>query len=328
MTTVSIARAAEELRKGNLVVFPTETVYGIGALAGNSKAVKKIFQAKGRPQKNPLIVHISSPRELSKLVAEIPEIAKKLMKKYWPGPLTLCFKKSSSLSHFVTAGLSTVCIRCPDHPIARALLKKVAEPLAAPSANLSGRPSATTGEDAKHHFKNRKGIFFLEGGASSLGLESTILDVSTKKPTLLRPGVISKEALEKFLGQKVIIPSSKRISSPGQLLKHYAPKGKLIVLQGSLGKRRKWITHHVRPTSKTVIGVIGKPISGYDCWILSPSEKGYQLYGKNLYRFLNWCDEKMATSIFLELSSSHSDLLPALLNRLQKASRGRIVMLP
>lgn len=323
---LSVLKAAEKLKNGHLVIFPTETVYGLGALASNNEAVKMIFQLKGRPQHNPLILHVSKDYPLKKLVQHIPKKAKILMKRFWPGPLTLCFKKSDEVSNMITAGLSTVCIRCPSHPIARQLLKKLGEPIAAPSANISGKPSSTTLSDAKRQFKKKKGVFFLEGGISPLGLESTIVDVSGKKIRLLRPGSVSVQDLEKVIKESIQQKSHRKITSPGQLLEHYAPKGKLTVIQGNRKKRRRWIQRHIRKR-KTILGVIGEPFLLREYFTLCSRDNHLKTYGKNLYRFLNWCDERQAKEIFLELPKTSHPLLPTLLNRLQKASSGNIVML-
>ncbi len=318
--------AAQKILAGELVVFPTETVYGLGALASNERAVAKIFEAKVRPQHNPLILHIADPKQLEELVEEIPEPAKKLIQHFWPGPLTLCFRKSKTVSDLVTAGLPTVCIRCPDHPLAQEFLKLVGKPVAAPSANLSGSPSTTRSEDAKRQLED-KGIFFLDGGQSPLGIESTVIDVTSSPPAILRHGAISKEEMEAVLGESIHDKTQgKEITSPGQMLEHYAPKGHLTVVMGESEKRRRFIKHHPDYKAST-IGFVGsfaglKPAHLFE---LSDRDQDQRTFAARLYTFLNWCDRIEAKIIFIEFPLQQDPLRSALLDRLGKASSGNIV---
>jgi len=325
---MNIQEASKKLLAGDLVVFPTETVYGLGALANNDEAVQKIFDVKGRPAINPLIVHIADEEQLRALVSEIPETAKILMKRFWPGPLTICFRKSDKVSGLVTAGLPTVCVRRPDHAVAQQLLELVGVPVAAPSANLSGKPSTTTFDDAKKQLE-KKGVFFLDGGASPLGLESTVVDCSRTPVRVLRPGAIDKAALEEALGEGVVEESSSiTISSPGQLLDHYAPTGQLTVLFGAREARRAWISSQASSAgAELALGIVGNLSTDAAHFLLAEDENDLPTYAQRLYRFLNWCDERGADKIILELPAGHHALLPALLNRLEKASRGHIVTL-
>jgi len=323
------SEAAQKLLSGALVVFPTETVYGLGALASNDQAVRKIFEVKGRPSHNPLILHIADNSQLQELVREIPPHAQKLMERFWPGPLTICFKKSNKVSDLVSAGLPTVCIRQPDHPAAQELLKEAGEAIAAPSANLSGKPSTTSFEHAKEQLK-QKGVYFLDGGKTPLGLESTVVDCSTETVRLLRPGMVSRTDLEECLRETIedhSKASPDHISSPGQLLEHYAPQGELMVVYGDAAQRKKWI--EALPGSADVLGTFADSSPAFQGkkYELADTEANLQAYASELYFFLNWCDQEQAKKIILELPASSDPLIPALLNRLEKASRGHIVSL-
>lgn len=325
---MTVHEAAQKLLRGALLVFPTETVYGLGALASNEKAIRKIFRVKGRPIHNPLILHIAEKRQLNELVQEIPSSAKILIDHFWPGPLTICFKKSKNVSDLVTAELPTVCIRQPSHPIAHRLLAMVNEPVAAPSANLSGKPSATTFRDAKRQLL-KKGVYFLPGRKSPLGIESTVVDCSGRNLRLLRPGVITKHTLESVIGKKIEDSSKgKKVRSPGQLLRHYSPSGKLMVLFGTREKRRKYLSqHHFDKKERWAFGLIGKKMKFVlpgTIFFIASSEQNLNTYASRLYRFLNNCDRAKAKHIVLELPKTKHPLLPTLVNRLEKASRGRI----
>lgn len=225
----TIAAAAEHLRAGRLVAFPTETVYGLGADATNGRAVAQIFAAKGRPRFNPLIVHVLDANA-AKAHAEFTPLAHRLADSFWPGPLTLVLEKraSSPLSDLVTGGLSSVAIRSPDHPVARALLVATGRPLAAPSANRSGHVSPTQAAHVDEDLGDRVAMV-LDGGATAHGLESTIVDARGEAPVLLRPGAVTVETIEAVLGSKVIRGDieAARPNAPGQLLSHYAPKARV-----------------------------------------------------------------------------------------------------
>lgn len=231
--------AARALREGKIVAFPTETVYGLGANALNSTAVEKIFKAKGRPSDNPLIVHIADKEKLYELTEDIPEKAAILMDKLWPGPLTLVFRKGSIIPPIITAGLNTVAVRMPEHPVARELIRLAEIPVAAPSANVSGKPSTTT---AKHVLDDLDGKIeiVVDAGSSRVGLESTVLDVTVDPPMLLRPGGITPKQIEDIIGHididktilgKVSLENVPK--SPGMKYKHYAPKAHVIIVKGT-----------------------------------------------------------------------------------------------
>jgi len=232
-----IACAADLLRRGELVAIPTETVYGLAANALDEAAVAKIFAAKGRPADNPLIVHVLSLEDAAPLVKEIPEQALLLAKTFWPGPLTIVLEKSGLIPDIVSAGLSTVALRSPSHPAARALLRACGLPLAAPSANKSGSPSPTR---AQHVLDDLPGIAVLDGGACDVGLESTVITLTTPTPILLRPGGVSLEDLETVLGKINIsgaitreLKPDEHAHSPGMKHRHYAPKAELTLVHGS-----------------------------------------------------------------------------------------------
>lgn len=233
-----LAEPAHALAEGKLVAFPTETVYGLGANALDTKAVQKIYEAKGRPSDNPLIVHIAKKDSLAMLVSEVPTKAKLLMDAFWPGPLTLVFKKSAFVPMSITAGLDTVAVRMPEHPIALELIRLAGIPVAAPSANVSGKPSPT---EAKHVLEDLDGKieYVVSGGKSRVGLESTVLDITSDIPVLLRPGGITPDQLQAVVGEIQIdktilgkIDEDNVPRAPGMKYKHYAPKAEVTIVEG------------------------------------------------------------------------------------------------
>ena len=235
----SIRRAAALLCAGELVAFPTETVYGLGADALNGEAAARIFAAKGRPADNPLIAHIAGESGLAGLIALEPcACARKLMRAFWPGPMTLIFPKSPRVPREVTAGLDTVAVRMPSHPVARALIRAAQTPIAAPSANRSGRPSPTT---AAHVLEDMEGRIplILDGGPCEVGLESTVVDVTGARPRILRPGGVTLEMREGVVGDVDVdegvlhqLQAGSQARSPGMKYKHYAPKGEVTIVTG------------------------------------------------------------------------------------------------
>lgn len=234
-----IALGARLLREGELVGFPTETVYGLGANALDREAVLSIFAAKGRPADNPLIMHIWHRDQLAGL-CEIPEGAEELMDAFWPGPLTLLFPRTEKVPDAVTAGLPTVAVRMPSMECTRALLKACGLPVAAPSANRSGRPSPTTAAHVMEDMEGRIPLI-LDGGSCQVGLESTVLDLTRGAPTVLRPGGITREMIEKVLGRHVALAGSilrplaegEKALSPGMRYRHYAPQGTVTLVEGA-----------------------------------------------------------------------------------------------
>ena len=233
-----IAKAAVLLKAGGLVAIPTETVYGLAANALDGSAVKRIFEAKGRPQDNPLIVHIASLDTLPKLVASVPDEALALADQFWPGPLTIILPKASCIPDEVSAGLETVAVRFPSHPVARAIIEASGLPLAAPSANTSGRPSPTKAEHVLHDLRGKIEAV-VDGGDCGVGLESTVVSLAGNRPRLLRPGGVTHEQLEETLGPVEIDPAVTHavqknavVSSPGMKYKHYSPKARVVILKG------------------------------------------------------------------------------------------------
>lgn len=232
-----IREAAEVLKKGGLVAFPTETVYGLGALVTVREAVRRIFEAKGRPPDNPLIVHLSSAEQLPEVASEVPEKALELARIFWPGPLTLVLRKREWVPDEVTAGLPTVAVRVPAHPVALALIEEAGAPIAAPSANLSGRPSPTTAEHVLSDLGGKiEGV--VDAGETLYGVESTIIDLTTEPPVLLRPGAMPLEKVEEVLGERVLVPDYARglgeaevARAPGMKYRHYAPRAALVVVE-------------------------------------------------------------------------------------------------
>ncbi len=235
-----ILKAADIIRNGGLVGMPTETVYGLAADALNSNAIKSIFQAKGRPSDNPLIVHIADIKDIEKygLAKDVPESAKLLAERFWPGPLTMIMPKGENIPFEVTSGLDSVAIRFPSHKGARALIEKSKRPLAAPSANLSGRPSPTTAQHVMDDLNGRIGAI-IDGGDCQVGLESTVITLCTTPPTLLRPGKVTLEELREVLGEVHLssavlkkLDEKEEAPSPGMKYRHYAPKAKVYLVKG------------------------------------------------------------------------------------------------
>lgn len=247
----SLALAADLLRRGELVALPTETVYGIAADARNGEAVKKIFEAKGRPQDNPLIVHIYGMDMLPGIVSVVPERAKKLAAAFWPGPLTMVMPRGPEVSSVTCAGLDTVGVRMPSHPVVQAVIKKSGIAFAAPSANLSGKPSPTNAADTFTDMNGRLPLI-LDGGECTYGVESTVVSLIGEHPMLLRPGYVTKEQMEQVLGEEVLVSHAilekladgEVARSPGMKYKHYAPKAEVTILQGSFGAYRKYLAAH------------------------------------------------------------------------------------
>lgn len=242
----AIEKAAEIIKSGGVVGVPTETVYGLGANALDACAVDKIFEAKGRPKDNPMIVHVSSMEEILPLVKKFPENAKKLAEKYWPGPLTIIMPKSDIVPARTSGNLDTVAIRMPSHPVMQEIIKKSGCPIAAPSANLSGSPSPT---NAKYVFDDMDGKIplIIDGGECVVGLESTVITLAGEKPRLLRPGGITPEQLSEVLGEieidkavKSKLEEKEKASSPGMKYKHYAPKTKVIIIKA---EKQKYIDY-------------------------------------------------------------------------------------
>lgn len=235
LTSPEIIDAAEQLQKGELVAFPTETVYGLGADATSQQAVSKVYQAKGRPSDNPLIVHFAETEQAKRWIKTASPSAEQLMEAFWPGPLTLVVQHDGGFAEKVTADLPTIAVRVPSHPVARALIQSAGLPIAAPSANRSGRPSPTTAAHVWNDLAEQIALL-LDAGAAEVGVESTVVDITGKHPVLLRPGGITVEAIEEQIGPILIDPGLQnehiRPRSPGMKYRHYAPDGELWLVYG------------------------------------------------------------------------------------------------
>ena len=246
-TEGTAARAAEIIKKGGLVALPTETVYGLGANGLSPEAVDKIFEAKGRPNDNPLILHISDASQMGELCHSIPESAWALAAAFWPGPLTMVLPAKDIVPKRTTGGLSTVAVRCPDSDITRAIISQSGVPIAAPSANLSGKPSTTTAEHVRHDHDGRIDCI-VDGGPCRVGVESTIIDLTENPPRLLRPGGITLEDLEEVLGQVTVdeavsrsLSADETAKAPGMKYKHYAPQCQVIIVEGKRESAALWV---------------------------------------------------------------------------------------
>lgn len=318
------AQAVDMLNAGQVVAFPTETVYGLGAVATDEAAVKRIFEAKGRPSDNPLIVHIGTMEELPHYIEEIPPAAKKCMESFWPGPLTLVMKaKPGVLAPSVTAGLSTVGIRMPDHPVALELLRTLQKPLAAPSANRSGKPSPTK---AAHVAEDLEGIIpcILDGGTTGIGLESTVLDMTIEPPVILRPGGITKEMLENVIGP-VLEPThaEQRIEStpkaPGMKYTHYAPDAPVFLIEETddLAAAVKSLQQQGHKVALLAPKSYEKVAADY--FFTFGEEHNQKQMGVHLYDALRSCDKTDAT-IILATATSKEGMGSAIMNRLEKAA--------
>ncbi|MEG0963335.1 MAG: L-threonylcarbamoyladenylate synthase [Lachnospiraceae bacterium] len=323
------------IRKGGLVAFPTETVYGLGADALNPQASKGIYEAKGRPSDNPLIVHISNRKALDKIVVEIPESAKKMAEKFWPGPLTMIFKKNDKVPLETTGGLQTVAVRMPNHPIALALIEASGGYVAAPSANTSGKPSPTTAEHVALDMNGRIPMI-LDGGAVGIGIESTIVDFSEEIPMILRPGYITLEMIKEVIGEVLMDPGleddNPRVhpKAPGMKYKHYAPKADLILVDGAQEKVVSKINDLVKEAavSGKKTGVIGtdETCSQYGAKFVKSigTRNDEDTIARHLYGILREFDELNVDIIYSE-SFSTPRIGQAIMNRMLKAAGHQVI---
>ena len=250
--------AASIIKRGGLVAIPTETVYGLGADGMNEAAVAKIFEAKGRPQDNPLILHICGPEQIELFCHHIPQAAYDLAEKFWPGPLTMVLPARDRVPKRTTGGLSTVAVRCPDCDVTREIIRLSGVPLAAPSANISGKPSTTTAEHVRHDHDGRIELI-VDGGPCRVGVESTIVDLTERRPRLLRPGGITPEQLIEVLGDLVVdkavtaqIDKDEVVKAPGMKYKHYAPQSEVVIVGGSREKAAQYIRAHFEPGDRVL----------------------------------------------------------------------------
>lgn len=326
-----IDEASVILHRGGMVAFPTETVYGLGADALDERASLKIYQAKGRPSDNPLIVHISNKEQLYRLVEGVPENAEKLMKEFWPGPLTMIFKKSSIVPKGTTGGLDTVAVRMPNHPVALRLIEKSGVVIAAPSANTSGRPSPTTAAHVREDLSGKIDMI-LDGGQVGIGIESTIVDVTSEVPVILRPGYITKEMIEEVTGKveidkAILEPVSENVKpkAPGMKYRHYAPKAQLTMFRGKMEKVVERINAEAQRSmlQGKRVGIIAseetkdKYHSGNVLIIGTRHDE--DTIAHNLYAILRQFDDAGVDVIYGE-TFDESGLGQAIMNRLLKAA--------
>ena len=292
----ALAHAAARLAAGDPVAFPTETVYGLGADAANPQAIARVFALKGRPADHPLIVHIGDPAALDRWAREVPERARRLASRFWPGPLTIILARASRVPDAVTGGQDTVGIRCPSHPVARALLAEFERvgsgAIAAPSANRFGHVSPTTAQHVRDEFG--PGLIVLDGGACEVGLESTIVDLSRGAPVLLRPGGISREAIEAALAEKLLDRDAQAPRASGTLAAHYAPRTSLVLVEsGDMDEELEL------PANVAVLA-LREPRGDLrvTSWITAPADPAR--YGHDLYANLRMLDASGAKRIVVE----------------------------
>ena len=328
------------IRQGGLVAFPTETVYGLGGDALNPESAKKIYAAKGRPSDNPLIIHIADMAHLDRIVQEIPEKARRLAEAFWPGPLTMIFRKAAVVPHQTTGGLDTVAVRMPAHPLALLFIKEAGGYVAAPSANLSGKPSPT---QAKYVIQDMDGRIDMildadEGADGAIGIESTIVDMTGEVPVILRPGYITQKMLTDIIGKTdtdvTIMDSNSKLppKAPGMKYRHYAPKGELVIVEGEpqkvIGYINEQTAFHAEKGEKT--GVIGtsERIRQYRADSIKDVGKRDDMLSvaKRLYTFLREFDDENVAYIYSEAFTSEG-VGQAVMNRLLKAAGHRCIKL-
>ncbi|ROR25701.1 L-threonylcarbamoyladenylate synthase [Mobilisporobacter senegalensis] len=333
--TKELEEAINILRRGGLVAFPTETVYGLGANALNEEAARKIYAAKGRPSDNPLIIHIADKDALNELASEIPKVAENLVEAFWPGPLTIIFKKSDKVPMSTTGGLDTVAIRMPEEPISLALIKESGVYIAAPSANTSGRPSPTKAEHVMDDL-NGKIDMIIDGGPVGIGLESTIVDVTSDIPTILRPGFITKDMLETVIGEveidQAILDSESDIKpkAPGMKYKHYAPKGDITIFEGNLedviSQINKKAKENVLNGIKVGIIATDETVHSYNYGIIKSigTRKDNTSIARSMFALLREFDDLEVEYIYTE-SFRDAGLGQAIMNRLLKAAGHHVI---
>lgn len=330
-----IKEAGQIIKDGGLVAFPTETVYGLGGDALNPSSSKKIYAAKGRPSDNPLIVHIANIKDLDAIVSFIPESAKVLADRFWPGPLTMIFRKSEIVPYETTGGLDTVAVRFPSDEIAQGLILNGGGYVAAPSANTSGRPSPTTGQ---HVYEDMDGKIdmILDGGSCDIGLESTIVDLTEDIPVILRPGYITEDMLSEVLGEVEIDQTILSVASgiapkaPGMKYRHYAPCGELAIVSGDNKKVVDFVNTRIQDlvAQGKKVGIIAtdESIAAYDnCIKKSVGSRTDEVkIARRLYEILREFDEEQAEFIFAE-AFDQSGMGQAIMNRLLKAAGHTVI---
>jgi len=329
--------AGEILKQGGLVAFPTETVYGLGGDGLNASSSEKIYAAKGRPSDNPLIIHIADMESLEGIVTQVPEEARKLANAYWPGPLTMIFQKNYRVPYETTGGLESVAVRMPSHPVARALIAAGGGYIAAPSANTSGRPSPTRAEHVKEDLSGRIEMI-LDGGEVEIGLESTIVDFTSDKPVILRPGYISQEMIARVIGEVemdkglLITDSAVKPKAPGMKYRHYAPKAGLTIVQGNPEAVREYINNQCKMQGEKGLraGVISTDENQefYHAAVVKNIGRREDEEGiaRHLFGILRAFDEEDVDCIYSEAFDT-PQMGQAIMNRLLKAAGHHIIYL-
>ena len=331
----AIARAGEILKRGGLVAFPTETVYGLGGDALNENSSRLIYAAKGRPSDNPLIVHITNMEALKKIVTEIPPAARKLAERYWPGPLTMIFHKSSAVPLATTGGLDTVAVRMPSHKTARAMIDAAGGYIAAPSANRSGRPSPTV---ARYVIEDLDGLvdMIIDGGEVNIGLESTIIDLTGEGPMILRPGYVTQDMLTETLGlvdvDRTILDANSRQApkAPGMKYRHYAPRGNLSIVEGEPERVVSYINERIsalqKEGRKTGVIATDETVARYhgDDIKSVGSRRDEEVIARHLFRILREFDDDNVEVMFTE-SFETAGIGQAIMNRLLKAAGHQVI---
>ena len=329
-TDKEIKQAAEIIRNGGLVAFPTETVYGLGASALDSQAANKIYTAKGRPSDNPLIVHICNKEQIRDIAQEIPDTAIKVIDSFMPGPVTIILKKKSIIPKEVTAGLDTVAVRFPMDNTAQRLIKLTGVPIAAPSANISGKPSPTR---ARHVIQDMSGRIeaVIDGGDCTVGVESTIIDFTSDKPIILRPGGVTQKDLLKIgieaeLDSSILksIDTGETPKCPGMKYKHYAPDAEVTVVEGCKDDVQKKIKELLKEHSGSIAGVLTMYGAEYDNAVILSAGDTNKDYARNLFAALREFDELGVDVVFAEFCEKDGYGL-AVKNRLYKAAAQRVI---
>ncbi len=332
-----IATAAAVLRDGGLVAMPTETVYGLAANALDGSAVRRIFEAKGRPMDNPLIVHVADVSDIGRLglVAEFPEKARRLADAFWPGPLTIIMKKGGVIPDEVSAGLDTVAIRLPSHPDARSLIRESGLPLAAPSANTSGKPSPTT---ARHVADDMDGRIeaIVDGGACGVGVESTVITVAADVPRILRPGIVTREEIEAVIGPVEVdravlnkLENNEKAASPGMKYKHYAPRARVILVRGSDEKYTAFVNRCYKRDGDCAAMCYSEDVPSIDCPAVSLGSKSdLKQQAQALFDALRAVDEIDGVTTVYAHCPTAEGVGMALYNRLIRAAAFQVLNLP
>jgi L-threonylcarbamoyladenylate synthase len=332
-----LEKAGHIIKEGGLVAFPTETVYGLGGDALNPESSRKIYAAKGRPSDNPLIVHVASMEDVEAIVKEVPQAAYKLAEAFWPGPLTMIMNKNDKVPHETTGGLDTVAIRMPNNEIALELIRQSGGYIAAPSANTSGRPSPTVARYCEEDLSGKIEMI-IDGGQVGIGLESTIVDLTSDEPMILRPGYITQDMLKDILGQVTIdrtiidASSTQKPKAPGMKYRHYAPKGSLAIVQGN----QKDVVDYINARAKEAmaegkrVGIIGTDATRdlYSADVIKSvgNREDEASIAHELFKVLREFDDENIDVMFSE-SFDESGIGQAIMNRLLKAAGHNVIIL-